>query len=132
MFCTKCGKEISDEATFCTGCGSQTKNAGSPKDSRKSQIPALNKKLLTIIGAVVALIIVIFVAWPSGGGDDAGSETEAVTGSIDFGDEMNLVTETIDPSGGTIIFDQPGDSLDGFQIEVPAGAYADTRLFDVS
>ncbi|NQT74231.1 MAG: PKD domain-containing protein [Chloroflexi bacterium] len=132
MFCNKCGKEISDEATFCTGCGTQTKTTGDSKGFRKPRIPVLNKKLITIIGTVIILIIVVSVAWPSGGGDDAGSETEAVTGSIDLGDEMNLVTETIDPSGGTIIFDQPGDSLDGFQIEVPAGAYANPRQFDVS
>ena len=88
--------------------------------------------MLVYIGAVIVLIIVVSVAWPSGGGDDSDSENGPDTGSIDLGDGMHLVTETIDPSGGTIRFDQPGDSLDGFQIEVPAGAYADPRQFDVS
>ncbi|MCP4610190.1 MAG: zinc ribbon domain-containing protein, partial [Planctomycetes bacterium] len=122
MFCTNCGKEISDEATFCTSCGAQTKNAGNPKDSRKPHIPTLNKKLLTIIGTVIILIIVMSVALSSGGGDDSDSTTGPETGSIDLGDEINLVTETIEPSGGTIAFDQLGEPLDGFQIDVPAGA----------
>ncbi|MCP4583502.1 MAG: zinc ribbon domain-containing protein, partial [candidate division Zixibacteria bacterium] len=132
MFCTKCGKEISDEAVFCTGCGTQTKTADGPKGSLKPKMPTLNKKLLGVIGAVVILIIVISVVLASGGGNDSESTTEAKTGSIDLGDKMNLVTDTIDSSGGTIRFDQPGESLHGFQIEVPANAYTDSREFDIS
>ena len=35
MFCSKCGKELNDEAVICTGCGCPTKNynAGALKDT---------------------------------------------------------------------------------------------------
>ena len=82
MFCTKCGKEISDQATFCTGCGSQTKTAGGSKASRKPQIPALNKKLLSIIGTVIILIIVLSIVLPSSCGNDSDSTLESDQGTI--------------------------------------------------
>lgn len=63
-FCSKCGKELSDEAVVCMGCGCAV-------DSRAPQISApkkqLGKKQITLIiiaaVALVALIVVGFFLW---------------------------------------------------------------------
>lgn len=57
---------------------------------------------------------------------------KAVTGTITTGAKVDLITTTISPSGGTITVTMPGDPVDGLKIEVPPGAYTDTRTFKIS
>jgi len=75
-------------------------------------------------------------------GDDGASDSEAggktvsrpprPTGSLTTGLEIPLALETVEPSGGTVTVDKPGDPLDGMEIQVPAGAYPDSQQFAVS
>lgn len=51
---------------------------------------------------------------------------------LDIGKSTDLVTQNISASGGSIIVNRPGDSLDGLRIDVPAGAYSGTRSFHLS
>jgi hypothetical protein len=52
--------------------------------------------------------------------------------TINVGTEVDLATQTVDPSGGVVSIDKPGDPLDGLEIEVPAGSYGKPRSFKVS
>lgn len=70
MFCSKCGKEIDDEAIICTGCGCQTHNYKSPSVQVNSK-GGISKKLdelkkcgyVSIIGGIIIPIIgIIFGA----------------------------------------------------------------------
>ncbi len=55
-----------------------------------------------------------------------------VTGTISTGAQSDLTSQNIDSSGGTIIIDKPGDALNGMKIEVPSGAYTNSRTFKIS
>ena len=74
MFCSKCGKQIDDEAMFCPSCGCATKNmvvgdqtAFSQKSSdiavQKTGVSAVNnrksKKIILIIGIVLAVLLIL-------------------------------------------------------------------------
>ncbi len=52
--------------------------------------------------------------------------------TINLGEEVNLGSQTIEASGGTVDIDKPDDPLDGFEIEVPPDAYGESKKFDVS
>lgn len=44
---------------------------------------------------------------------------------------VTLATDTIPPSGGTVVVTRPGDALDGMTIQVPSGSYSTPTTFDV-
>jgi hypothetical protein len=58
--------------------------------------------------------------------------TEPNSTNIVTGTSVDLTTQSVSPSGGTIAIDKPGDSLDGLVISVPNGAYSNARSFHVS
>lgn len=67
MFCSKCGKEVKDDAVFCPGCGSPlNQNNNSSKKSEKSNNDkssggqTINFGII-LISVVVLLIIIIIV-----------------------------------------------------------------------
>lgn len=69
MFCTKCGKEISNDAKFCIHCGSKTEvklqeRVVQRTDTNKGTLPRTNmlkdKKIILIIG-IIALISVFLL-----------------------------------------------------------------------
>ncbi len=62
MFCPKCGKEISDNATFCPFCGNSISSSKSIKNNdNKNKQFGNNKKNGKLLGIVVASIVVIIV-----------------------------------------------------------------------
>ncbi|MBR2634518.1 MAG: hypothetical protein IKD31_02950 [Clostridia bacterium] len=77
MFCTKCGKEIADEALICTGCGCATANYQAPQRSVNSYsndyiaIKEFEDKVKSIYSVgIICLILCLgiglifsFVAW---------------------------------------------------------------------
>jgi len=72
----------------------------------------------------------------SGGGASSGGQTVSrppkPTGFINTGQSTPLASETVGPNGGTVTVQNPGDPLDGLEIQVPPGSYPDSRQFDVS
>lgn len=64
MFCTKCGKEISDDSQFCIHCGAKQKPMVSVHIDRKNQKPRsktkiVNKKIIAVIAIVVFALVVV-------------------------------------------------------------------------
>ena len=54
------------------------------------------------------------------------------SGTITTGQQVDLVQKSISPVGGNISVDKPGDPLNGFQMEIRAESYRDTRSFHIS
>ena len=54
------------------------------------------------------------------------------TGEISLGPKVNIASQSIGASGGTVAVSKPGDPLDGFVISVPPQSYADGRTFEVA
>ncbi len=64
MFCRNCGKNLSDNAKFCDGCGTRVDTAPAPASQPSiSTTPPLkrNKKTLSILIGSVAAVVVIAV-----------------------------------------------------------------------
>lgn len=65
MFCSKCGKEIAENAVMCTGCGCATDNFHKLLiENRSSAIPTI--RVLGIISIVMGFLSPL-VAWICGG-----------------------------------------------------------------
>jgi hypothetical protein len=56
----------------------------------------------------------------------------ARTGAITTGTKVQAASQSVDPSGGMVAVNKPGDPLDGFVIDVPAKSYSGSRKFKVS
>lgn len=65
MFCKKCGKEIKDDALFCTNCGTPTASADRPNGSAAEGGAAVRtsggKTLIILVIMVAVFFIIIFV-----------------------------------------------------------------------
>jgi hypothetical protein len=66
-FCTNCGKKLYESSGFCTNCGSRVakdnKNMPSTPKTRmeKKKVHSNNKRLMAVVGLIIALVIVISV-----------------------------------------------------------------------
>ena len=62
MYCRKCGKEIDDNAKFCSGCGESTVVEQQKNTVTDENITKRNSKKALWIGlAVVAIVLIVFV-----------------------------------------------------------------------
>lgn len=62
MFCSKCGKEIADEAVICTGCGCAVNNSSINKTvstSAKTEKKTSTSLILGIVGIVFAWLFAL-------------------------------------------------------------------------
>lgn len=64
MFCTKCGKEISDDSQFCIHCGEKQTpmvNVTIDRKIRKSRsnTKIINKKIIAVIAVIVLALVVV-------------------------------------------------------------------------
>lgn len=66
MYCTKCGKQISDDSQFCCYCGARQTpivNNNTSNEKTKIKIPLKNKKIIIgIIAAVLACMVIVPIA----------------------------------------------------------------------
>lgn len=58
MFCPKCGKEIPDDALFCSSCGSKIEKSEEKVEKKKSSSPL--KIIIAIISFILILVALIF------------------------------------------------------------------------
>lgn len=98
MYCSKCGKEIADDAKFCVYCGASNEN-GNTKIVLQEGKKKKNKKVLWIVLALVVLscIIAPFLS------DD--SETKPHKNEQEIIDELSTFTTLYkDEEGGRYFF----------------------------
>ena len=65
-------------------------------------------------------------------GDRTMSRAPKPTGTIYAGPSTIVASQVVGTSGGNVKVEKPGDPLDGLEVRVPAGAYADERQFNIS
>lgn len=63
---------------------------------------------------------------------DASSVTPVTSGTLKLGESVFLDSKSIGADGGILSIVKPGDSLNGFKIEVPGGSYSKAANFKVS
>ena len=80
---------------------------------------------LKIFGILLLLITSVF------SGCIQTNDQEPVA-TINVGENVNLLSETMNSNGGTITISKPGDVLDGFEIVVPENAYSNPTDFTIS
>src|ERR1700684_3004346 len=89
MFCSKCGKENADDATFCGGCGAKigagvTEQAKASPPQAAPQATSKKRPSLTILiggGFIGLVIIVIVIGVITKSGPPAPTGTNAASGS---------------------------------------------------
>lgn len=59
MFCQKCGKEISDDATFCSGCGNPVSNNSQSINQQNTQISSKPQKHTSCSTGCLAIVLLI-------------------------------------------------------------------------
>lgn len=101
------------------------------KDCCRPETCAQNACILgrKVLGRLVSLamlscLMVGPVCGPDPGGDSA---RQLITG-----DEVSLTGKAIGPGGGQVVVSGSGGPLDGLSLEVPEGAYATARDFNIS
>lgn len=83
-----------------------------------------------LIVLTTSLVVVISCAFYSCESFFAGKEKPSKNLTIE--DEVEVVSETISPSGGTIVVDDPASEIDGMEIMVPEGSYSNSRTFKIT
>ncbi len=61
VYCMKCGKQISDKAPFCPGCGASTGVAAATPQAyaQAAPAPAKNNGILIILVVIMAIVLVV-------------------------------------------------------------------------
>lgn len=59
MVCQKCGKEIMENATFCTGCGWKTPNRKAQE--KKSRMVHNGGKAAAVLAVIFAIIYILMI-----------------------------------------------------------------------
>lgn len=80
MFCTNCGKKISESATFCTECGKPTSPEAEVKTSQNLNLEQkwwLRLARVIYIGLYIVLPFLLIAVWNENSGGYYGSEEEA-------------------------------------------------------
>ncbi|MBS1538410.1 MAG: hypothetical protein JST20_11760 [Bacteroidetes bacterium] len=75
------------------------------------------------------LFALLFFVFLLGCSDNATSPSSP---QINIGTEVKLVQQNIATSGGTIVVNRPGDSINGLTINIPPNSYGETKKFKVS
>ncbi len=94
MFCTKCGKEISDDSQFCIHCGAkQTPMVSVPID-RKIQKSGNNKKIANkkIIAVIAVIVFALVVVRPIVTGRSVEKTIDVFFDAINDGDGEKMLS----------------------------------------
>jgi len=92
MFCRKCGKEIPDDSTFCSHCGTKTSGEIKPEQKKRKISPLTALLLVLLVWA--AVIIVMLLTKP----DLVPSPEEAVTVVAELATPEPTVAPTPQPT----------------------------------
>lgn len=78
---------------------------------------------------IIVLVLILTSAALSG---CIQTDEQKPVATINVGDSVNLRSESIGSTGGTISVSKPGDALDEMQIIIPENAYSDSTEFSIS
>ncbi len=87
------------------------------------------KKLQLILTVSVLLL---FTSCKKDSSNPVSPDDNNNSGKISVGSTVELTTQTIGSSGGTIKINKPGDKLDGMEIIIPTNAFTQTKAFKIS
>jgi hypothetical protein len=92
MFCSKCGKQIPDDSTFCNGCGKAVQ--GKPAKAR------FGLPFILLIAGVLAIAFAVVRVNRPGNGATPPAESKAATMPVaPSPDHLDIVAATPDPAG---------------------------------
>ncbi|MCL1895969.1 MAG: zinc ribbon domain-containing protein [Clostridiales bacterium] len=104
-YCSKCGKEIKDEAKFCPKCGAkqgaqnkvaqghEETNAGAPRRQPKESPPLNPKAKLIVVGAAAVVAVIVVISLLPGtisGGKTTGSFFECYADLVYGADSVEM------------------------------------------
>lgn len=102
MYCKHCGKEISETAKFCDGCGKPTaEEAVKPAVVEIEEPKKKKKKRHPILGTILLIFSIFIIIGAFGGGSDEPKKVEASTTAT------SALAETTAPAEFTV-----GDTLE--------------------
>ena len=81
MFCQKCGKEISDDATFCSGCGNPVSNNSQSINQQNTQISSKPQKHTSCSTGCLAIVLLILSMAFFGSLIDKNKKTNTISSS---------------------------------------------------
>lgn len=130
MYCKYCGKPISNRAKYCSRCGrklsaEQPEQSGQAaqtcgaKISARTEAPGKIKWVIIGVAGGAAVAVILLLVFLGGG-------------SLSLGGTQTLAMQTVAASGGTIKISETGTALDGLELSVPEGAYAQDIPFTIS
>lgn len=94
MFCTKCGKEISDDSQFCIHCGAKQTPMVSVSIDRKIQKSGNNKKIANkkIIAVIAVIVFALVVVRPIVTGRSVEKTIDVFFDAINDGDGEKMLS----------------------------------------
>lgn len=101
-FCTKCGKEINDEAVICPNCGCATGNNEKPEVKAKK--PVYKKWWFWLL---IALAVIVVIAIGSGSGSSETSSqagTDSIVSEAGKADNVYMPGDTFEANGLKITY----------------------------
>jgi len=86
-----------------------------------------------LVGILVLIALILCSCVSSGGGQSGGDgQDEASPIGFSVGESVEIASQTISTSGGTISINKTDDPLDGLTVEIPEGAYESPVTFTIS
>lgn len=145
MFCKHCGKELSDKAKFCDGCGKSVAEEmhAAPAEYGK---PKKKKKRHPILATILIIFgVILIVGALSGGSDepekvgsaDSVTETQPAKSEFTVGDkvELNDVVVTLvdisENNGGNYMVPQDGNIFIVCEFEIENNSDADIAVSSI-
>lgn len=135
MFCSKCGNQLPDDATFCPRCGAKLSQepatVSTPAEPQKSKADSVapeppkkkkSKKLPILLGVAVALFF-IFVIFPGMGENEQPDVTPVNTNGVNLSETYTNAEEGFSfkyPSGWKLVSEERlAEVADGTEGDYP-------------
>lgn len=153
MFCSKCGKEMTQGNKFCSYCGAKVENidvfcmccgekilpgtrfcmkCDKPQPSfNMSNYPLKKKRHTVFIVAITCFITATIITGALLIFLPAQSAFNPVTGQLVLEEKTHITDAAIGMEGGTIVVENENSALNGMTITVPQGAYSEQVNFSI-
>ncbi|TVS15268.1 MAG: DUF1566 domain-containing protein [Planctomycetaceae bacterium] len=102
---------------------------------------AVFQRSRNVVWSLVFLLAVLFALGGCGGGSSDREPTvdptpvppeRGLTGEFIIGQSETLASQDVGPQGGTLVVSRPGHPLDGLEVDIPEGAFDDSRQVTIA